>query len=85
MDCKRVREVIFLFFDNEMGDDLLTPFNDHVSRCGHCAHEMDHTRKFLFIVRQRCLRCTAPESLRHRILISLPHRGSRGLESETPH
>ena len=51
MDCKRVREVIFLFFDNEMDDELLTPFQDHVSRCGHCAQDMVYTRKLLLVVR----------------------------------
>ena len=83
MDCKRVREVIFLFFDNEMDDALLTPFRDHVSQCGHCAGQFDYTRKLLFIVRQRCARCTAPDRLRHRILISMPHRSE--LEREQPH
>jgi mycothiol system anti-sigma-R factor len=81
MDCKRVSEVIFLFFDNEMDDDLLAPFRDHVGRCGDCAERMDYTRKLLLVVRQRCLRCNAPERLRHRILLSLPHRNGY----EQPH
>jgi mycothiol system anti-sigma-R factor len=85
MDCKRVREVIFLFFDNEMDEDLLTRFRDHVGRCGPCAHSIDYTRKLLFIVRHRCVRCHAPERLRHRILISMPHRRASGFETETPH
>ena len=56
MDCKRVSEVIFLFFDNEMEEDLLSPFRDHVALCGDCARKMDYTRKLLLIVRERCLR-----------------------------
>ena len=83
MDCKRVREVIFLFFDNEMDEDLLTPFRDHVSSCPPCASTIDYTRKLLILVRQRCVRCTAPDRLRHRILISMPHRSE--LEHEQPH
>jgi mycothiol system anti-sigma-R factor len=83
MDCKRVREVIFLFFDNEMDEDLLPHFQDHVARCGPCAHQIDYTRKLLFVVRQRCIRCTAPDRLRHRILVSFPHRGN--LEQQQPH
>ena len=83
MDCKRVREVIFLFFDNEMDGDLLIHFQDHVERCPPCAHEIDHTRKLLFIVRERCIRCTAPDRLRHRILVSFPHRGN--LDQQQPH
>lgn len=83
MDCKRVREVIFLFFDNEMDEDLRSPFQDHVSRCGDCASTIAYTRKLLIIVRQRCIRCSAPDRLRHRILYSMPHRNS--LEHEQPH
>ena len=81
MDCKRVSEVIFLFFDNEMDEDLLTPFRDHVDRCGECSERFDYTRKLLLVVRQRCLRCNAPERLRHRILFSFPHRN----ELQPPH
>lgn len=76
MDCKEVGSVLFLFFDNEMDENLLTPFRDHVSGCRDCARQVDYTRKLLLIVRQRCVRCTCPDRLRHRILTSLPHRNS---------
>jgi hypothetical protein len=39
---------------------------------------MDYTRKLLLIVREKCVRCSAPERLRSRILISMPHRGDHG-------
>jgi mycothiol system anti-sigma-R factor len=76
MDCKEVSTVVFLFFDNEMDEDALTPFRDHVGRCGHCAKQVDYTRRLLLIVRERTIRCTAPDSLRLRILTHLPHRRS---------
>jgi mycothiol system anti-sigma-R factor len=75
MDCKEVGAALFLFFDNEMEEELLTPFRDHVSRCHHCSKRVDYTRKLLVIVREKCIRCTAPDKLRHRILTSMPHRG----------
>ena len=74
MDCKEVSTAVFLFFDNEMDEETLTPFRDHVGRCGHCAKQVDYTRRLLLIVRQRTIRCTAPDSLRLRILTHLPHR-----------
>lgn len=74
MDCKEVSEVLFLFFDNEMEEELLTPFRDHVGRCGDCSKKVDYTRKLLVIVRERTIRWSAPDGLRHRILISMPHR-----------
>jgi mycothiol system anti-sigma-R factor len=76
MDCKEVGAVLFLFFDNEMEDGLLSPFRDHVSGCGDCAKKVDYTRKLLLIVREKCIRCSAPERLRIRILTSMPHRGT---------
>jgi mycothiol system anti-sigma-R factor len=76
MDCKEVWAVLFLFFDNEMEEELLTPFRDHVSQCNNCAKRVDYTRRLLVIVREKCIRCTAPDTLRHRILTSMPHRGT---------
>jgi mycothiol system anti-sigma-R factor len=76
MDCKEVSAALFLFFDNELEEELLTPFRDHVDGCGHCAKQLDYTRKLLLVVREKCTRCCAPETLRHRILTSLPHRRS---------
>jgi anti-sigma factor (TIGR02949 family) len=74
MDCKEVSSVLFLFFDGEMDDDMLSPFRDHVGGCDGCAKQVDYTRKLLLIVRERTIRCTAPDSLRHRILTRFPHR-----------
>ena len=74
MDCKEVSLVVFLFFDNEMEEETLTPFRDHVGTCGDCAKKVDYTRKLLMIVRERTVRCSAPDGLRHRILVNLPHR-----------
>jgi anti-sigma factor (TIGR02949 family) len=74
MDCKEVSSVLFLFFDNEMDDDMLTPFRDHVGSCDGCKKTVDYTRKLLMIVRERTIRCNCPDGLRHRILTSMPHR-----------
>ena len=74
MDCKEVSAALFLFFDNEMDEEMLTPFHDHVGHCVGCAKRVDYTRKLLLIVRERTVRCCAPERLRHRILGNLPHR-----------
>lgn len=80
MDCKEVGHVIFLFFDNELEEGQLSPFQEHVQLCSHCAQQIDYTRKLLLIFRRRCVRCEAPSRLRRRILISLPHRRGTSLE-----
>lgn len=74
MDCKEVGRILFLFLDNEMEEDLQAPFRDHTERCLCCAQKVDYMRRLLLLVRQRCIRCTASEALRLRILTSLPHR-----------
>lgn len=74
MDCKEVSATLFLFFDNEMEEGLQAPFRDHVALCTPCAQRLDYTRRLLLIVRQRCIRCTAPATLRLKILTSMPHR-----------
>jgi mycothiol system anti-sigma-R factor len=71
MDCKRVRQVIFLYVDNEMGEELHVAFEEHMSDCPHCAQRIEYTRKWLTLVKRRCSRVPAPDSLRRRILTSL--------------
>lgn len=81
MDCKRASEMMFLFFDNELEADLVSPFRRHLDGCGPCAQRMDYTRKFLQLFRTRCTRHAAPDGLRERILVSLaqPSPGPREL------
>ena len=77
MDCRQVTEVMFLFADNEMEEDLLVVFRAHLDGCPPCARQMDYTRQLLALVRERCCRQQAPRHLRERILMSLPHRGRK--------
>lgn len=71
MDCDRASEVMYLFFDDGLGDDLRAPLQEHLDACGRCADRLSYTRKLLLIVRQRCVRHHAPGSLRERIRVSL--------------
>jgi len=71
MDCKRVHEVMYTFIDNEMDDDLVPTFRSHVDGCPPCARRMSFSRKLLVTVRERCVRHSAPDGLRTRILLSL--------------
>ena len=73
MDCKGARQVVFLILDNEMGEDLHIDFEQHVSVCPVCAQHFHTARKTVTLVRRRCRRARAPESLRQRILSSLRH------------
>lgn len=68
MDCKRVKEVIYLFVDNEMEDDLRGPFEQHLAECKGCDQSISRTRRTLVIIRERCSRVRASDSLRRRIV-----------------
>jgi mycothiol system anti-sigma-R factor len=72
MDCKECSSALYLFFDNELEDDLLIPFRDHIGQCGACARHLQYTEKLLMIVRRSTsVRCCAPERLRVRIRTTL--------------
>lgn len=73
MNCKRAREIIFLYADNELGEELLVALQEHVVVCPQCERRIAYTRRLLTVVRQGCRRTRAPESLRKRILTSLRH------------
>lgn len=73
MDCNGAKQVIFLYIDNEMGEEMLVSFERHMSVCPHCAQHIEHTRRWLTLVKRRCSRVPAPEGLRRKILTSLRH------------
>lgn len=74
MDCRKVREVLFLYTDKEMEEELLISFREHMENCPPCAQQITRTERILLLVRKRCHRQQAPASLRERILTSFPHR-----------
>lgn len=77
MDCRKVQQVLFLYTDNEMEEELLISFERHIGLCPPCAQQIDHTRAVLTLVRKRCVRAAAPKSLREKILTAFPHRQRR--------
>lgn len=80
MDCKTVRQALFLYADDELDAELLARFCAHLGLCPECQNEADHARRLVLIVRQRCqcMRLSAPERLRIRILASLTQRQDGG-------
>ena len=74
MNCRRVREVIFLYTDNEAEEEIQIEVREHLELCPSCARRLDYTRRLLALLRQGCSRTQAPARLRRRILTSLPHR-----------
>lgn len=71
MDCRKVREVVFVYADNEMEGELLISFKQHVAICPECARRTVYAERLITVVRKRCAKAVAPEQLRQRILTGL--------------
>lgn len=82
MDCRKVREVVFVYADNEMDGELLVSFQQHVAVCPECARQKVFAERLVTVVRKRSVRASAPEQLRQRILAAL--RQDRARDPETP-
>ena len=77
MKCSRFKQVIFLYTDHEMEEELLEAFEQHLSDCPGCARRIDHAQRLLALLRRGCVRTSAPERLRRRILTNLHQRRYR--------
>ena len=77
MNCRKVREVVFVYTDNEMEGELLISFRQHLAMCPECARQTVFAECLVMVVRQRCVRTLAPEQLRQRILTGLRQFGDR--------
>lgn len=71
MDCRKVREVVFVYADQEMEGELLISFQQHVAICPDCARQTVFAQRLVTVVRKKCARALAPEQLRQRILTGL--------------
>ena len=56
MKCNRVREIIFLVVDGEAGQEILGSVERHLVQCPGCARELEHARRFVAVLRERCSR-----------------------------
>jgi hypothetical protein len=75
IDCQTVRQLLYLCKD-ELSAELEAELTVHLDHCPGCACLAEPKRRIVIVLRQRCqcLRVSAPERLRVRILASLPHR-----------
>ena len=71
MNCRDVREVVFLVSDNEAGQEVVVSFRRHLEACPECARQAEYMQRLLAMVRQRCCRMAAPPALRVRILTTV--------------
>lgn len=74
MNCHKIREIVFLYTDNELESELRIEVREHLVLCPHCSRQIEYTKRLVELLRRRCARAEAPRRLRQRILASLPHR-----------
>lgn len=77
MQEKSLRELAYLFLDNEMDPETLSSFRTRISTCQVTQRETQFCMQFLALVRQRCPRQAAPRQLRRRIIAILTHSPTR--------
>ncbi len=68
MQDKSLRELAFLFLDNEMDSDTKVSFRARIECCSETQRETQYCLQLLTVVRERCPRQPAPAKLRRRIL-----------------
>lgn len=71
VDCGQIKELLFLYYDNELDSTTMVSFYRHVERCPECWRQVGYTTRFLTTVTLRARRSVAPMELRQRILTLL--------------
>lgn len=75
MNCKQVmEELVFRLVDDDLAQDLIVAYRQHLEQCPYCARCTERTQLILTLVRERSPRRQAPKRLRVKILAGLPHR-----------
>lgn len=68
LDCAKVKELLFLYYDNELDRTEMVAFYRHAEHCPECWRRVGYTTRLLTTVTLRTRRSAAPSSLRERIL-----------------
>jgi hypothetical protein len=68
MQDKSLRELAFLFLDNEMDSENRVSFRARIECCNETQQETQYCLRLLTVVREHCPRQHAPPQLRRRIL-----------------
>ncbi len=71
LDCQQVKELLFLYYDNELDRAAMVSFYRHAERCPKCWRRVGYTTRLLTTVTLRTRRTIAPQELRERILTRL--------------
>lgn len=67
MQNMSLRELAYLFLDEEMDAETLASFEARIKACRETQRTTTYCRQLLMLVRQRCPRQAAPPQLRIRI------------------
>ena len=70
----KVTELLFRAVDEELDPQESDLLREQIESCDDCAREAVYVRAVVQVVRQRCVRVSAPMSLRLRILNQFDHR-----------
>lgn len=71
VDCGQIKELLFLYYDNELDSTTMVSFYRHVEHCPECWRQVGYTTRLLTTVTLKTRRSVAPVELRERILTHL--------------
>lgn len=71
MQEKSLRELAYLYLDDEMDAETLSSFRVRIETCLKTQQETSYCMQLLTLIRQRCPRQKAPRRLRRRIIAVL--------------
>lgn len=71
VDCRQIKELLFLYYDNELDSTTMVSFYRHAERCPECWRQVGYTTRLLTTVTLKTRRSVAPTELRERILTLL--------------
>jgi len=74
MTCKEAQNTLAGRIERSDSDELWRAFEQHMSACEDCDSLLSGTESIRAVLRRCCRRWRAPQSLRSRIALALPHR-----------
>jgi len=76
MTCKEARETLGGRLESSVSKEQWAAFEAHMTVCRECDRRLRQTESIRRMLRRCCNRLGAPQSLRSRIALALPHRAA---------
>lgn len=76
MNCDKIREMLSLYIDQMLDDDLKKEIEEHISTCNLCKNEYDDIKEMVSLLKEVEM-VSVPESFEHRLKNALQHEKTK--------